>query len=81
MINFIAAKNGNIELYAGDKLVLASSKVSEISFCLACEGLSDGVSFSSSMDFASEYGFADMNDALVLFNKSFAMSKDAIAIL
>jgi len=67
-INFVTAKNGKVELMA-DKTVVASSEDEELAKEMEYHGLADsGVYHSSSMDFASEDGFANDGDAWEIFD-------------
>ena len=73
MIDFVAAKDGLVEMYAGDKLVGYASTPKSVANCLHEEGYDDHYSFSSSMDFASEYGFDKNGDAHDIFERGIAL--------
>lgn len=74
MINFVTASEGKIELISGAGTVLVSSNdVNTLSDTIRSVGFdSDGTYFSSSMDFADEYGFASCEDAKALFDRAVA---------
>ena len=56
-IDFIDASGGGIKMYAGNNLKGWGGTAKGIAYTLRTVGLADGVMGSSSMDFASEYGF------------------------
>ena len=72
-IDFITAAGGGIRMYAGDNLKGWGGTAKGIAYTLRTVGLADCVMGSSSMDFASEEGFENDDDALLLWD-------DAIAI-
>jgi len=57
MINFISADLGHLELYEGSDLMGITKSAKDIVRVLQENGIADSVFASSSMDFASEYGF------------------------
>ena len=68
-IDFISAKNGGIMMYAGANNPQRWGKSPKgIAYSLSTIGIADCVIGSSSMDFASEEGFEDDDDALALWN-------------
>jgi hypothetical protein len=68
-IDFIDAHNGGIKMFAGSSNLKGWGKTAEsIAYTLKTVGLADSVMGSSSMDFASEEGFEDDDDALALWN-------------
>lgn len=73
MIDFVAAKNGMIEMYAGKRLVAEASTPKSVAYHLHEEGYGNSYSFSSSMDFASEYGFDKDGDAHDIFERGIAL--------
>ena len=70
---FISANNGGIELGigvfigAGNKVGFAKTP-KMLAYILDTKKIYGEVMFTSSMDFASEYGFADNGDARKFFN-------------
>ena len=78
MINYIACDNGAIEMFADDVLVAVAETAKSIAYYIQENGLSDNVYASSSIDFASEYGFENDEDAIALWEegvKMFEMSQ------
>ena len=70
-INFIDAHGGGIRLYNGfDNLKGWSGTAKGIAYTLRTVGLADGVMGSSSMDFASEYGFDTDDGAMLLYKRA-----------
>ncbi len=68
-INFVTAKDGKIELHAEHVVVASSCSSEELAKEMEYHGLADsGVYHSSSMDFASEDGFANDGDAWEIFD-------------
>ena len=66
---FIDAQNGGIGVYigAGNKVGFAKT-AKMLAYILDTKKIYGEVMFTSSMDFASEYGFADNGDARKFFN-------------
>ena len=56
-IDFIDASGGGIKMYAGNSLKGWGGTAKGIAYTLRTVGLADRCMASSSMDFASEYGF------------------------
>ena len=57
MIDFINADNGMIQMFDGNNMVAEANTAKSICYFIQEFGLADNVFGSSSMDFASEYGF------------------------
>ena len=71
MINYIDAYNGGIRMYAGTNNLKGWSKTAKgIAYTLKTCGLAEVVMGSSTMDFASEEGFDDNDDAMLLWNEA-----------
>ena len=77
-INFISAKYGGLDLFYGecvnvnDMKKVHATTVQGVTEAILKYGMSDSVMKSSSMDFASEYGFAFDEDANNLFGHALA---------
>ena len=69
-INFIDASGGGIKMYAGNNLKGWGGTAKGIAYTLRTVGLADGVMGSSSMDFASEYGFENDGAARELWDEA-----------
>ena len=77
MIDYIAADEGHIEMYSNDHLVGTAQTAKTICWYLQEMGFDGSVATSSSMDFASEYGFDTDEEANELWEsgvKKFYMS-------
>ena len=59
-IDFISAEDGKIVLHAKKKIVKRSNKIEELARSIAKNGIKDCI-VSSSVEFSSEFGFADDN--------------------
>ena len=74
---FISANNGGIEVGIGVGNKVGFAKTAKmLKYILDTKKVNvfeDDVFFTSSMDFASEYGFADNGDARKLFNDAVEM--------
>jgi len=68
-INFIAANNGLIEMFANNELVATASTAKDISWTLKEYGFEGSVNTSSSIDFADEYGFETWDGAITLWEE------------
>ena len=68
MIDFIVAKNGKIEMTILVEKVVTAESSKEVADAISTYGLADDFWMSSSMDFASENGFASDDDAKEMFN-------------
>ena len=66
-IDFISAYNGKLELQAKDVTVVKSSDIKVLIQTVLKHKLAHTVLKSSSIDFASEYGFARNSDAIDLW--------------
>ena len=70
-IDFISAENGGIKMYAGLNNVKGWGKTAKgIAYTLRTVGLADRVMGSSTMDFASEEGFENDDDANKLWDEA-----------
>lgn len=72
LIDYVSANNGGIQFYgaAGDAIwceVGYGKTAAECQEIISENGLSNEVMASSSMDFASEYGFANDDDARTMY--------------
>jgi len=74
-IRYINAHNGGIQMYGnGCGELVAWGKTPEmIAYALKTKGIADNVAGGSSMDFASEEGFANDEDAMTLWNDAIAV--------
>ena len=79
-IDFISADNGGIKFYGGRDDVsmelncVGFAKTPEmVDYIIKTRGLADRVMHSSSMDFASEYGFANNDDAWILWQDGYEL--------
>ena len=71
MIDYIDAHNGGIRMYAGVGNLKGWSKTAEgIAYTLKTCGIGETLMGSSTMDFASEEGFDDNDDAMLLWNEA-----------
>ena len=66
-IEFVDAYNGGLTMYADDKMVGFGKTVKEVASVMARHGVDGIIYFSSSMDFATEYGFETNDGAKKLF--------------
>ena len=59
LVNYIALDNGNVELFAGSELIVASNNADVLAAAIVNAGGfdDDSIAASSSCDFADEYGF------------------------
>ena len=69
-INFIDAHGGGIKMYAGNNLKGWGGTAKGIAYTLRTVGLADRCMASSSMDFASEYGFENDGAARELWDEA-----------
>ena len=69
-IDYISAHNGGIQCSSDTGSVGWSSTSEGIAYILKTKGIASSVMGSSSMDFASEYGFKNDGDALLLWEKA-----------
>ena len=71
---FIDAQNGGIGVFIGAGNQVGFAKTPKmLAYILDTKKIYGEVMFTSSMDFASEYGFADNGDARKLFNDAVGM--------
>lgn len=73
MIDYISANNGMIQMFDGNDMVAEASTAKSICYFIQEFGLADNVFGSSSMDFASEYGFEVDDYANELWNHGLKM--------
>ncbi len=71
MIDFISADNATIQLFDGDNMVAAVKTAKSICYFLQEYGVAESVFASSSIDFASEYGFETDDEAMDLWLEGF----------
>ena len=69
-IDFIDASGGGIKMYSGNNLKGWGGTAKGIAYTLRTVGLADRVMASSSIDFASEYGFENDDAAIRLWNEA-----------
>ena len=78
-IRFISAHNGGIQMYSNPGEQVAWAKTPEmIAYALRTKGADDIIMGSSTMDFASEEGFKNNNDAMKLWWKGYDMYLDEV---
>ena len=65
-VDFIDAHNGGIQMFSSSGLVGWGDTAESVAYVLNTKGISSTVMGSSSMDFASEEGFATDNGAKIL---------------
>tara|TARA_R100001594_G_scaffold6095_2_gene17868 strand:- start:666 stop:899 length:234 start_codon:yes stop_codon:yes gene_type:complete len=70
IIDFISCSNGEIVLHSKDDTSVASSDPSIIRKFIKKYGIAQDAYMSSSMDFASEYGFKNNSGAKKLYEKA-----------
>ena len=78
-IDFVSAENGGLEFWANSdghiaNMVGWAKTAEECADIIWANGLASQVSGSSSMDFASEYGFESDDDANILFRNAIKLS-------
>ena len=69
-IDFIAAHEGGIQMFSGEGVVGWGNTADMIAYVIKTKGLANTVMGSSSMDFASEEGFATDDGAKLLWEQS-----------
>ena len=71
-VSYISAHNGGIQMFSDEEIgIVGFGKTPEsVAYVLNTKGIADTVFQSSSMDFASEYGFENDQDASHLFKKA-----------
>ena len=79
-IRFIAAHKGGIQMFSNPGELVAWAKTPEmIAYALRTKGADDIIMGSSSMDFASEEGFENDEDATILWDEGYNMYLDEVA--
>lgn len=75
VIDFVGAQDGGLVFFgdAADPIGYGST-VEECALIIAKNGLASQVSGSSSMDFASEEGFENDDDAMIMFRNAIKLS-------
>ena len=71
-IDFISADNGKLELHIGDKIKSSADPII-LADIMSKHGFDDTVMASSSMDFASEYGFKTDDGAKKLYKNAMGL--------
>ena len=71
-IDFISADNGKLELHMGDKIKSSADPII-LADIMSKHGFDDTVMASSSMDFASEYGFKTDDGAKILYKNAMGL--------
>ena len=79
-IRYINAHNGGIQMYgnAAGELVAWAKTPEMIAYALRTKGADDIINGGSSMDFASENGFANDEDAMTLWSEGYNQYIDEI---
>ena len=79
-IRFIAAHKGGIQMFSNPGELVAWAKTPEmITYALRTKGADEIIMGSSSMDFASEEGFKNDEDATILWDEGYTMYLDEVA--
>ena len=73
MIDFFDAHNGGVRMYADGALKGWGKTAEGVAYTLSTCGLAETTYGSSSMDFASEYGFETNDGAMLLMKKAFEL--------
>ena len=69
-INYLAARNGGINMYSDDGLKGWAKTAEGVAYTLKTVGIADQVMGASSMDFAAEDGFKTNDGAMLLFKRA-----------
>ena len=78
-IRFVAAHKGGIQMFSNPGELVAWGKTPEmIAYALRTKGADEIIMGSSSMDFASEEGFENNEDATILWDKGHTMYLDEV---
>tara|TARA_R100001015_G_C4548121_1_gene110622 strand:- start:295 stop:639 length:345 start_codon:yes stop_codon:yes gene_type:complete len=78
-IRFIAAHKGGVQMFSNPGELVAWAKTPEmIAYALRTKGADEIIMGSSSMDFASEEGFKNDEDATILWDKGHIMYLDEV---
>ena len=72
---FIDVNNGELEVYINDKLVCTSDDTLVLAGVFVDYRV-ETIDCSSSVDFASEYGFDDDNEAKLIINAAFEIAEE-----
>ncbi len=78
-VDFVSAHNGGIQMFStsssdqSSTLVGYGKTAETIAYVLNTKGIASEIFQSSSMDFASEYGFENDQDASLLMKKAFEL--------
>jgi hypothetical protein len=72
-VDFVSAHNGGIQMFSAEGLVGYGKTPEAIAYVLNTKGIAAEIFQSSSMDFASEYGFENDQDASFLMKKAFEL--------
>ena len=79
-IRFIAAHKGGVQMFSNPGELVAWAKTPEmIAYALRTKGADEIIFGSSSMDFASEEGFKNDEDATILWDEGYTMYLDEVA--
>ena len=79
-IRFIAAHKGGIQMFSNPGELVAWAKTPEmITYALRTKGADEIIMGSSSMDFASEEGFKNDEDATILWDEGYTMYLDEVS--
>ena len=73
MIDYLEAYNGGVRLYSEGGLKGWGSTAESIAYTLSTCGVANETYGSSSMDFASEYGFDNDECAMLLMKRAFEL--------
>lgn len=69
-IDYMVAEHGGISFFSNEKLIAWAKTPDMVAYLFRKKGLHPkGVKYSSSINFASEYGFKNDEDAIALFDK------------
>jgi len=71
-IDFVSARDGKLELHMGDKIKSSADPII-LADIMSKHGFDDTVMASSSMDFASEYGFKTDDGAKKLYQNAMGL--------
>ena len=78
-IRFVAAHNGGIQMFSNPGELVAWAKTPEmIAYALRTKGADEIIMGSSSMDFASENGFKNDEDAMTLWEDGYNTYLDEV---
>ena len=79
-ITFIDANEGNLDFFVGpfgtdNDQIKTATTIAEAAKIIQEHGLAESPYFSSSMDYAAEYGFANDDDAQDMFDNAITLAK------